>query len=107
MRILRTGLRPRALLLMLLLLLSATPFEGVVRGAVAQGTEQIDATPVPSPVSATDPSGTGPWERAGCLLCAGAFLAAGGTTILGVAVTALAFPELAAACGLTCANAFS
>lgn len=100
----RRGIRVRSLLL--LLLLGATPATGLVQESAPQGRVAPEVSTVPSPSGPAEPVGSGIWERAGCILCASAFLAAGGTSILGVAVTAIAFPELAAACGLTCAYAF-
>lgn len=104
MRTFRRGSRRRSLLL--LLFLGATPLTGMVgesQGDAEPGVEVLSVAPATDP---GDPTGTGVWERAGCILCAAGFLAAGGTSILGVAVTAIALPELAAACGMTCAYAF-
>ncbi len=104
MRAFRRDARLRALLL--LLLLGVTPLAGLDHERAAQSSDQVDPIAVPAPPNTLDPSGTGVLARAGCVLCGAAFLAAGGTTILGVAVAAVVFPELAAACGATCAYAF-
>mgnify|MGYP001818983662 FL=1 len=105
MRIFRRSARLRSLLL-LLFLMAAAPLAGLDRESAVDGSGRVETATVGVPANAADPIGTGVKARIGCLLCASAFLAAGGTSILGVAVTALAFPELAAACGVTCAYAF-
>lgn len=57
--------------------------------------------------SPADAVGRGPWEKAGCLGCAALIIGAGGTTLLGVAIIASAFPEAVVGCGALCIYAFS
>lgn len=104
MRILRRASRLRPFLL--LFLLGVTPVTALAEGAVREpGPEADPAALTPSEVVA-EPNGSGIWERAACVACASGFLMVGGTSIIGAAAAVLAFPELAAACGLTCAYAF-
>lgn len=54
---------------------------------------------------ATAQIGRGWWETLLCIGCVSGFAVAGGTTVIGVAAAIAAFPEVAAACALTCAIA--
>ena len=104
MTILRRGSRLRPLLL--LLLLAATPVTGLAQGSFLTPAPEAGSTVVvPGPLP-PEPVGSGVLERAACVACAAGFLMVGGTSILGAAAAVLAFPEFAAACGLTCAYAF-
>jgi hypothetical protein len=90
----------------MLLLLGLTPVAALAEGSVVQPGPEADSGTVPLDQVATDPAGSGVWERAACAACSAGFLMLGGTSIIGAAAAVLAFPEFAAACGLTCAYAF-
>lgn len=99
------NLRMRSVLLLLLLALA--PLAALAQEPTSTGSPQVESLAEAPSTEVVDPSGTGVRARIGCMLCAGALLGVGGTSLIGVAIAALTFPELAGACGLTCAYAFA
>jgi hypothetical protein len=86
----------------------------VVRVVPASTTVRSAAVPVVAASSTATPSapaeaymGKGFWETLACVGCATAILAAGGTSVPGLAIIAGLYPEAVAACGLACYVAFS
>lgn len=73
-------------------------FPPTARTGVAVGT-------APDAVVGAVPFGTR-LGRFGCLACAGVMIGIGGTSLLGAAVTAAAWPNYAAWCALGCYQAF-
>lgn len=98
---------PRTRSVLILLLLALAPLAGLAQEPTRTVNAQAESLAGSPSTELVDPSGAGVRARIGCMLCAGALLGVGGTSLLGVAVAALTFPELAGACGLTCAYAFS
>jgi hypothetical protein len=76
-------------------------------GFVPAPTSSMDLHPVPVEMTSTEVSGQGILAKLGCLGCAGVILGVGGTSVIGVAITAVAFPELIAVCGAGCILAFT
>lgn len=92
--------KPR--LMATLLVLALLAFGGFTMGV--DPVQTVEATPAAEVATIT---GQGFWEKLACVGCIAAFSAAGGGTIVGVALVAAVNVELAAACVGTCVIAFS
>lgn len=74
-------------------------------GAAPVSTRATTAPPTAGPQELVE--GRGLFEKATCILCVAAFVAASGGTVAGAIIVGVTFPEYAAACGLTCVNAYT
>lgn len=109
---------PRPGFLLLLFLASTHPLStGLSSGSVVVPWNRSPSA-APSPILSTPPAATSSAPRAAaladlrgsgpgavklaCLACAGLVLGMGGTSILGVALTVMLYPDLVTVCGAGC-----
>jgi hypothetical protein len=93
--------------LLALLVVRVVPATAATPSAPAPAAAAVSSTATPPSAPAEAVVGEGFWAKLGCVGCAAAILAAGGTSLVGLAIIAGLYPEAVAGCAVGCIAAFS
>jgi len=90
----------------LIVLLAFTLLVGDGAHGFQPGAATTAATTVAATVAPAAVVGAGPFDKAGCLFCAGTIVAVAGTTIFGFVMAAMLQPDLFGGCAYLCYVAY-